>query len=111
MDAVYGLCDGAGGCLVSAAEIMAVMRRGSAVGAEGVDRALCDLNRDGYFELISSSRAGRKMYVITLNERGLNFRRARSQRSREAVYRIALALLGAVATFVFGIILKAVWGG
>lgn len=107
MNAVYGLCDGTEGCLVSAAEILSVLPNGKKFSAEGIDRALCNLRGDGYFDLISSSRAGQKMYVITLKESGMNFRRNQKKRLMDIGYKIALAFVGALATFVFGIILKA----
>ena len=111
MNAVYSLCDGTDGCLVSAAEILSVLPEGKKFSADGIDKALSNLHADGYFDLISSSRAGEKMYVITLKESGMNFRRARKQRVRDVFYKLALAFIGALATFIFGIILKAISGG
>ena len=111
MNAVYSLCDGTDGCLVSEAEIISVLPKNKKFSAAGVDEALGNLHSDGYFDLISSSRAGEKMYVITLKESGLNFRRAKKQRTRDVIYKIALAFIGALATFIFGLILKAIAGG
>ena len=48
------------------------------------------------------------MYVIMLKESGLNFRRAKRQRTRDVIYKIALAFVGAFATFIFGVILNAI---
>ena len=78
MSAVYSLCDGTDGCLVSAAEILSVLPKNKKFNADGVDEALLNLHTDGYFDLISSSRAGERMYVITLKESGMNFRRAKN---------------------------------
>ncbi len=111
MNAVYSLCDGTDGCLVSATEIISILPPRKKFTPDGIDEALSALHSDGYFDLITSSRMGEKMYVINLNESGLNFRRERRQRQRDAAFRIALAFLGAVATFVFGLILKAITGG
>lgn len=110
MSAVYSLCDGTDGCLVSAAEIISVLPKNKTCNAAGIDEALCNLHTDGYFDLISSSRSGEKMYVITLKESGMNFRRAKKQHTRDVMYKIGLAFIGAFATFVFGIILKAIAG-
>ncbi len=111
MNAVYSLCDGTDGCLISAAEILSVLPRGKKFNAGCVDEALANLNGDGYFDLITSKRCGEKMYVITLKESGLNFRREKKQRARDVMFKIALAFIGALATFIFGIILKALSGG
>lgn len=110
MGAVYSLCDGTDGCLVSASEIRSVLPHAKKWGLDNIDEALCNLHTDGYFDLISSSRAGEKMYVINLKEKGLNFRRAKAQRARDIAYKIGLAFIGAVATFIFGLILKAIAG-
>lgn len=111
MNAVYSLCDGTDGCLVSAAEILSLLPRSKKYALAGIDEALCNLHTDGYFDLISSSRAGERMYVINLKEKGLNFRRAKAQRTRDIAYKIGLAFIGALATFIFGLILKAIAGG
>lgn len=111
MSAVYSLCDGTDGCLVSSTEILSVLPHRKKFTPDGIDEALSALHSDGYFDLITSSRKGEKMYVINLKESGMNFLRERRQRQRDAAFRIALALVGAVATFVFGLILKAITGG
>ena len=111
MDAVYRLCDGTDGCLISAAEITSVLPDGKKFTRDGVDKALLNLHADGYFDLISSSRAGERMYVITLKDRGMNVRREIKQRRLDVVYKICLAFIGAFATFIFGVILKAIAGG
>ena len=111
MNAVYILCDGTDGCLVSGAEILSVLPHTKKFNADGVDEALYNLHADGYFDLITSSRAGERMYVITLKESGLNFHRAKKQRTRDVFYKIGLAFIGALATFIFGLILKAIAGG
>ena len=39
------------------------------------------------------------------------FKRSAKQRQRDIIFKIFLAFVGAVATFVFGLILKAIFGG
>lgn len=111
MKAVCSLCDGTDGCLVSSAEILSILPDAKKFNAEGVDRAISDLHDDGYFDLITSSRASEKMYVITLKDSGLHFGREKRQRAKDVAYKICLGFIGALATFVFGLILKAVSGG
>ena len=107
MNAVYELCDGTDYCFVSREDILSVMRgreRGD------IDDILYALHCDGFFELIPSQRRGEKMYVIALKESGLAFRRARTQRRRDVTFKLALAAAGAVTTFVFGRILRSLFG-
>lgn len=111
MSAVYDLCDGTDSCLISAGDILSVMPDGGKFTAEGLDQILFGLHCDGYFDIISSERKGEKMYVITLKESGYAFRRNRTQRRRDVTFRLILALVGAAATFIFGLIIKAIFGG
>lgn len=109
MAAVYSLCDGTEGCLVSQRDILAVLPE-KKVKAEELDGLLDALRRDGYFDLISSERKGEKMYVITLKESGFAWKRASKQKQRDLSFKIFTAFLGALATFLFGLILKALAG-
>lgn len=110
MTAVYSLCDGTEGCLVSPMEIKSVMAREGRIGDEELDSILNALRVDGYFDLIYSERKGEKMYVINLKESGFAWKRTAKQRQRDVSFKIFLAFLGAFATFVFGLILKGLTG-
>lgn len=111
MGAVYSLCDGTDGCLVSPIDIMSVMPVGRKYNAERIDDALNALRLDGYLDVITSVRKGEKMYVISLKENGMAYRRSAKQKRRDIMFKIFLAFVGASATFVFGLILKAIFGG
>lgn len=110
MRAVYDLCDGTEGCLISPAEIMSLLPAKRKYTFEKIDTILRDLMHDGYFDLIPSERKGEKMYVINLKETGFSYKRAAKQRQRDIAFRITLAFIGAAATFIFGIIIKGIFG-
>lgn len=110
MEAVYELCDGTESCLVSPSEILAVLPQNRKIGGERLEEILYDLKSDGYFDLITSERKGERMYVINLTDNGAKFRRERLQRRRDVMFKIFLALIGATATFIFGLILRALFG-
>ena len=110
MSAVYCLCDGTDGCLISPLDILSVLPAGRKYSVQRVDEALNALKTDGYLDVISSERKGEKMYVISLKESGLAYKRQQRQRRQDLLYKIFLALVGATATFIFGLILKAVFG-
>lgn len=110
MSAVYDLCDGTESCLVSHLDIMSVLPAKRRYSEDRLEEILLNLKNDGYFDLISSERKGEKMYVINLKESGFSFKRQKNQHKRDVGFKIFLALIGAVATFIFGIILKAMFG-
>ena len=110
MSAVFSLCDGTDSCLVSPLDILSILPAKRNYSPERVDGILQDLMRDGYFDLITSERRGEKMYVINLKENGFSFKRNLKQRQRDIAFRILLAFIGATATFIFGLILKGLFG-
>ena len=111
MRAVYCLCDGTDGCLISPLDIMSILPERKNYNQDRLDDALAALQIDGYLDVISSERKGEKMYVISLKESGLAYRRNERQKRKDVLYKIFLAMIGATATFIFGLILKAVFGG
>ncbi len=109
MSAVYCLCDGTDGCLISPLDIISILPAGRRYSLERVEDALNALKLDGYLDVISSERKGEKMYVISLKESGMNYKRNAIRRRQDVLYKIFLALVGATTTFVFGLILKLVF--
>lgn len=110
MSAVYSLCDGTDGCLVSPLDILSILPAKHKISAEKLDDILNALKCDGYFDLIPSERKGEKMYVINLKESGFAYKRTAKQKQRDITFKIFLAFIGALATFVFGLILKGLFG-
>lgn len=110
MRAVYDLCDGTDSCLISPLEIASLLPAKRNYSLDKIDNTLRDLMHDGYFDLITSERKGEKMYVINLRETGFSYKRTIQQRRRDVAFRIALAFVGAVATFIFGVIIKSIFG-
>jgi hypothetical protein len=50
------------------------------------------------------------MYVISLKENGKAYRRLAKQKQRDVAFKIFLAFIGATATFIFGLIIRAIFG-
>lgn len=111
MNAVYSLCDGTDGCLISPFDVMSVLPARKKYTAGKVENALQELKNEGYLDLISSERKGERMYVVSLKESGQSFKSGAKQKRQELLNKIFMAFVGAVATFIFGLILKAVFGG
>lgn len=111
MSAIYSLCDGTDGCIVSALEILCLVSKKSKITRDKLDDIIIALKCDGYFEVIFSERKQEKMYVINLKEGGFAYKRTAYQKRRDISFKILLALIGAVATFLFGLIIRSVFGG
>lgn len=109
MSAVYCLCDGMDGCLISPLDITSILPAGRKYSAQRLDDALFSLQAGGYLDVIPSERKGEKMYVISLKESGLAYRRNRRQKKIDILNKILLAFVGALATFIFGLLLKALF--
>ena len=92
MSAVFSLCDGTDGCLVSPLDILSILPAKRKYSVEKIDGILHDLKCDGYFDLITSERKGEKMYVISLKDSGYAYKRSAKQRQRDIAFRIVLAL-------------------
>jgi hypothetical protein len=109
MGAVYSLCRDKGVCLISAAEILALLSPRRKYTEEDLENTLNELALDNYFELLSSERKGEKMYVISLHANGYAFKRGYVQRRRDAFLKIAWAALSAVIAFAVGLLLKRIF--
>ena len=109
MNAVYTLCHEKGVCLISPAELMAVLPAKKHYTEEGLDELLSQLALDDYFELLSSERKGEKMYVLSLRTKGQAYRRCSMQQRRDVVVKMLLAVASAVVAFVVGLILKRIF--
>lgn len=109
MSAIFKLCDDTDGCMVSLFDILSVLPSGRKYTPEKIEKILNELHYDGYFDLISSVRKGEKTYVITLKENGYAFKRTVKQAQRDIFFKIFLAFIGAVATFVFGLLLNSIF--
>ncbi len=109
MNAVYELSGGKDRFLVSPSELSAVLPARGKYDEPALERLLSSLALDGYFDFVESDRKGEKTYVIHMREAGLNFRRSDYQRKRSVCFRWAVAAIGAVITFLVGILLKVIF--
>ncbi len=110
MSAIYDTCDGNESCMVAPLELIAMLPPKHKISVEKLLEILNSLHYDGYFDLIVGDRKGEKMYVICLREKGFAYKRSASQQKRDFLYKIALAVIGATVTFLFGLILRSIFG-
>lgn len=109
MNAVFELSSGKERFLASLSELRAVLPAKKKYDEISLTRLLRSLSLDGYFELFESERKGEKVFVFHMREFGLSFRRQDVQRKRSLLFRILLAALGAVVTFLVGLLLRAIF--
>ena len=109
MNAVYSLCHERGVCLISPAELMALLPVRKGYSEEKLEEVLNGLALDDYFELLSSERKGEKMYVLSLRTKGQAYRRYSLQQRRDVAVKMLLAVVSAVVAFVVGLILKRIF--
>lgn len=108
MSAVYTLSGGKERFLCTPSEISALTR--SRCEGESLERILRALELDGYFDLLPSARKGERIFVIHMRGAGLRFRRADHIRRRSILFRWCVAAVGAVITFLIGILLRLLFG-
>jgi hypothetical protein len=109
MNKVYELCHEKGVCLVSPAEILALLPLRRNYTEEQVENILNELALDDYFELLLSERKGEKMYVISLRANGYAYKRCYAQKRRDAVAKMLWAVTSAIVAFLVGVILRRIF--
>jgi hypothetical protein len=109
MNAVYALCHEKGVCLVSPAELLALLPLRKNYTEESLEELLRQLALDDYFELLFSERKGEKMYVLSLRTKGQAYKRCSMQQKRDVAVKMLLAVVSAVVAFVVGLILKRIF--
>lgn len=106
MAAIFRLSCGKEHFLVSPYEILALLPKKQGFDEETLERILCSLELDGYFELILSDRKGEKTYVIAMREAGKSFLRQDVRRRRDLAFRLVLAVATGLLSAACGLLIK-----
>jgi hypothetical protein len=106
MNAVYSLCREEGVCLLSPTELINALPARRKYSETQLEKILQALALDDYFQLLSSSRGGEKVYVISLHASGYAYKRYDEQRRRGAAAKVGWAVCSAIIAFVVGWALK-----
>jgi hypothetical protein len=109
MGAVFSLSLGKERFLAAPCEILAALPPKTKCDEESLERTLRSLELDGYFQLISSDRKGEKTYVFHMRDQGLAYKRSDVQRKRTLAFKWGVAAVGAVITFLIGLILRLIF--
>ena len=76
---------------------------------ERLERILRALETAGYFDFVPSFCKGERVYVIHMKSSGLGYKRSDFQRRRSVMFRWSVAAVGAVITFLVGLLLRAIF--
>ncbi len=106
MDRVFELCGEEGSCLCAPWDILQRFAARERPDEAQLEDILHALQADGYFDIIRSERKGDPMYVITLRSDGYSYRRESLQVRRSIAFKVALAVGGAVLSFLIGLLLR-----
>ena len=109
MNAVYSLCHEKGVCLISPAELLAILSVRKKYTEERLEDVLHQLALDDYFELLSSERKGEKMYVISLRTKGYAYKRCSLQQKRDIAVKLLWVVTSAVVAFLVGLLLRRIF--
>lgn len=104
MNEIYSLTHRTGCGLIGKKELGARLTDGV-----DVEKVLSALKSDAYLDYLSSMRKGEDVYVITLLEKGKNFPRELRKEKEMLLFRLLLAVGGAIVSFLVGLILKTLW--
>ncbi len=110
LKAINQLCDENKSCLVSPYDILSFLPPKKAVDLETLESNLIELSDDGYIEIICSERKGEKMYVISVTEKSFKQKKELMAKRKDVYWKVLLAFIGALCTFIFGLILRAIAG-
>ncbi len=105
MEFLYRKCREKNGCLTSFQEIIISLSHKIKLTQTKLKEVMLSLEQDDYFDMIYSDRHGEQVLVITLHLKGKAFPRELVQSGRQLKYKLILASLGAVFSFIIGRIL------
>ena len=74
-----------------------------------LEKIVCDLSTDGYFDLVYSDRRGETVYCISILKKGKAYLRDQMQIKRNLLSRLFLTIGFAIVSFLVGVILKKIF--
>lgn len=104
MTVIYEKCLSSGACIISTAEIKAKLKS-RALSDLKIKTVLRSLELDDYYVLTLCDKNGEEFFCVNLLAKGYAFRRETEQARRAFIYKIFLACLTALVTYVVGRIL------
>lgn len=115
MEVIFSNCDKKGVCLISLKDVVEgansklkfkfdFFKKQAALTEDEVLEIINNIALDNYFELLPTEKKGEQMYLFTLKEKGIAFKRELVNERRVFYYRIFLSAAGAVVAGLIAII-------
>jgi DNA-binding MarR family transcriptional regulator len=105
MEFLYHKCREKNSCLTSFQEIILSLSHKIKITQAKLKEVMHSLEQDDYFDLILTERHGEEVIVVTLHLKGKAYPREVVQSGRQVKYKLILASIGAVLSFIIGKIL------
>ena len=103
MTYVYSKCSGLDACLIGRKEIDGFFKCASS--GERFISILRSLEMDDYLDFVSTKKREEEYLSVRLHKKGAYFKRESVNNKRAVVFRVILAALSAVLTFIIGRVL------
>ena len=99
MDGIFPLMK-EGTLLISPKELSSFLDRSE------VESTLLSLKSEEYIDFLSSERKGEPVYLITLKVKGKCYPKERKKEKKQLLFRLVMAIAGAIVSFFVGLLLK-----
>ena len=98
-----------GSCLLSAELISAFSQTKVKITANETSKIIQSLSVRGYVEVINTFKKGEPYFCITLTDKGKNYQAEYREEIKDLRFKLLVASLGAVVSFIIGRILFAIF--
>lgn len=110
MDYIFDKSNGKDSVLISFKEITDVLTKNLLETSDvEIDEIMQNLSLDGYINVILSDKKGKPIYCVSLDKKGVSWRRDAENRRKTTIMLVVRTVLLAVLSFAVGLILKAVF--
>ncbi|MGN1099289.1 MAG: hypothetical protein ACI4S9_03010 [Christensenellales bacterium] len=109
MSVIFQKAQKKGMCLLSPLEILENIPYKYEINEAELPQMLKALQIEDYVEIVESYKKNDLVYCITLKTKGMAYLRTQKSDKRTILLKIGLPVIGAVAAFIVGLILKAVF--
>lgn len=108
MRALCSECSKKSAILITPSQLVKTVNSNT-VNEKNVEKIVCDLDSDGYLDLVYSSRRDERVYCISLTPKGKGYLRKIKLAKRNLAFRVGLTAALALFSFLIGLILKAIF--
>ena len=97
-------------CLIPPQEITMALSKKFILSTAEIDEIMVQLSNENYIDFVVTERSGEYMYCVTLKKCGISYNSDQKREKKQLGILILRSIFLATISFVFGIILKAIFG-